>query len=101
MYKFNLTATVLIFFVVGFKSRIGSYFLYFVADALYRQSLLPPLASPPLPVSANQPLPSALPIDFYELSTMQLYCPDMSSLLSNPSLCVVSVPSGASSVLCE
>ena len=72
-----------------------------VADALSRPSPLPPLAPPLVPVSAVQPLPLAPAIDFSELSTMQPSCPETSSLLSNPSLRVISVPYRASSVLCD
>ena len=53
------------------------------------------------PVSAVQPLSSALSIDFSVLSSLQLSCPETTALLSNPSLRVVSMPYGESSVLCD
>ena len=52
-------------------------------------------------VSAVQPLSSALSIDFSVLSSLQLTCLETPALLSNPSLWVVSMPYGESSVLCD
>ena len=57
--------------------------------------------SPPFPISAVQSLSSALPVDFSLLSSLQLSCPETTALLGNPSLRVVSMPYGESSVLCD
>ena len=73
-----------------------------VADALSWPSRLPFPALPlPFTVSAVQPLPEVLPLDFSEISPLKQSCSKTSSLLSNSSLCVVSVPSRGSSALCH
>ena len=59
------------------------------------------LPSLPLPVFALQSLSSALPVDFFVLSSLQPSCPKTTALLGNPSLRVVSIPYGESSVLCD
>ena len=56
---------------------------------------------PPFPVSTMQPLSSASHVDFFVLFSLQLSCPETTALLSNPSLRVVSMPYGDSSVLCD
>ena len=72
-----------------------------VANALSRPSLLPPLAPLLLTVFTIHFIPSAPPIDFSQFLALQPSCPEMFSLLSKPSLCVFSFPSGQSSVLCD
>ena len=57
--------------------------------------------SPRVPVSALQSLSSALPVDFSILFSLQLSCPGTTALLGNPSLRVVSMLYGESSVLCD
>ena len=57
--------------------------------------------SPPLSVSALQSLSSASSVDFSVLSSLQPSCPETTALLGNPSLQVVSMPYGESSVLCD
>ena len=58
----------------------------------------PSFLVPPFPVSPVQPLSSASPVDLSMLSSLQLSCPEITALLSNPSLWVVSMPYGDSSV---
>ena len=78
-----------------------------VADALSRPSPAPPLATPLLTVSTvaclNCPdsLPLPLPVYFSKFFALKPFCLETSSLLSNTSLPVVSLPSGASFVLCD
>ena len=66
------------------------------ADALSRPSPVRPC--PTFLVSIVQSLPYTSPVDFFELSSLQPSCPETTALLSNTSLCVVSMPSVESSV---
>ena len=70
-----------------------------VADAL--SCLSRDTHSPPLPVAAVQSLPSALPVNFSKLSFLQPSCPETTTILIYPSLHVVSVPFGESSVFSD
>ena len=87
-----------------------------VADALSRPSPFPkPVLEPvsvPTASSLVSPQPSAVPppvlanlvlssYDFCRFSTIQLTCPSVSKMKSSPSLSLVSVRFGKSSLLCD